>query len=307
MALTHRERVLKTLRGDRADRVPCGEFFMTDEFVRAFLQPTVAGDIGFHHYRAVVEQLDLDIASVPFSAGWGALEQLDEDRALDQLVHWHTDGDRYLFALIDGPFSTAVKTRGFNMLLHYIRGGPHLARDLFERSAEEARVVAQAARDAGADAVILGEDIAYNKSTYIAPADLHDLYFPALANAVREMRALGLTVFFHSDGNLNAILGDLAASLLDGIQGIEPEAGMQVAHARKLIGPALTLWGNLGFDFMSAPHTQGEIESAVQALTSPANEGTGGESRFIFGSCAGLVQGMNPETVRQIYRAVTGF
>lgn len=296
----HRERISKTLRGERADRIPCGEFFISDEFVRDFFSLKETGAIEFSHHHALVEALDLDIASVPFSAGWGALEQPDEDRALDLLMQWSETGDRFTCALIDGPFSAAAKARGFNMLMHYVHGAPHLARELFRRGAEETRAIAQAVRDAGGDGVILGEDIAYGRSTYIAPQDLRDLYFPELANAVRDIRALGLAVFFHSDGNLNDILGDLAACGPDGLQGLEPEAGMAMATTREKVGPTLCLWGNLGYEFLSKPRTDEEVRHALEDILAAA----GAPGRFIFGSCAGLVEGMNVETVRQVYRAL---
>ncbi len=288
----HRARVIQTLAGGRADRIPRGEFFIADEFVRAFLRLPPTRPVEFRQQHAVVEQLDLDIASVAFSTGWGALEQPNEDAVLDALVRWSTEGERFVFALIDGPFSAAAKARGFSMLMHYVRGAPEAARDLFRRGADETRIIAQAARDAGADGVILGEDIAYGSRTYIAPADLRDLYFPALRAAARDLRDFGLAVFFHSDGNLNAVLDDLAASELDGIQGLEPEAGMDLETTRQRVGDTLTLWGNLGFDFLASPAETLPVETLHAASL---------HERYIFGSCAGLVQGMNVETVRRVY------
>jgi len=252
---------------------------------------------------SVIEALDLDIAPVSFSEGWGALTQPDPDRALESLMLWRVESDRFLCALIDGPFSVAVQARGFNALLHAVRGAPHVARDLFRQGAEETRIVAQAARDAGADGVILGEDIAFGRSTYIGPNELRDLYFPALHAAAREIHALGLAVLFHSEGNLNEILDDLRACDLDGLQGLEPESGMQIPAVRERVGSTLTLWGNLSFDFLSAPRAEEEIRSAVSQLVTlsfPA----GRRTKFIFGSCGGLVQGLNVETVKRVYAAL---
>ncbi len=283
MSSIHRTRVFQTLRGERADRIPQGEFFIADEFVRAFLGLAPARPVEFQQRRAVVEQLDLDIASVAFSAGWGAL---------DALVRWSTEGERFVFALVDGPFSAAARARGFNMLMHYVGGAPEAARDLFRRGADETRVVAQAARDAGADGVILGEDIAYGKGTYVAPGALRELYFPVLTALARDVRGFGLAVFFHSDGNLNAVLDDLVDAGLDGIQGLEPEAGMDLDQTWARVGQRLTLWGNLGFHFLASP-----VDASMVASVHAASP----QTRYIFGSCAGLVQGMNVETVRRVY------
>ena len=175
----------------------------------------------------VIEQLDLDLISIPLSAGWGTVVQPDEDRALQALTRWR-ERDRFVFALIDGPFSAAVKATGFNALMRYTHSLPRIAREAFQQGAEDARLIAQAVRDAGAEGVILGEDIAYTRAPFFAPEALGTQYFHALDDAAHEIHALGLVVFFHSDGNLSAVLDDLAACELDGIQGLEPEAGMSV-------------------------------------------------------------------------------
>jgi uroporphyrinogen decarboxylase len=291
--ISHHERIARTLCGDSTDRMARGEFFIADEFVRAFL--AVEGEIEFRHHQAVVEQLDLDIASVAFSAGWGATEQPNEDRALDSLIRWRGESDRFVCALIDGPFSAAVKARGFEMLMRYVHSAPQFAREDFQRGAAETRVIAQAVRDAGANGVILGEDMAYNQSTFFSPQQMRELYFPELQQTARDLRALGLTVFFHSDGNLTTILDDLAASELDGIQGLEPEAGMQVGAVRARVGNALTLWGNLSFDFLSAARTEPEIAVAVDEIKAV-------RGKIILGSCGGLVHGLDVDTVRRVYR-----
>lgn len=297
----YRERVTKTLRGEWPDRVARGEFFIADEFIRPFLGLDAAAVVEFQHRRSVVEELDLDIATVPFSAGWGAPEQPDADAALDTLMQWSAAGDRYLFALIDGPFSAGARAGGFDALMRYVRGAPWAAHDLFARGTDEALMIAQAARDAGSDGVILGEDIAYGRTTYASPVDLRDLYFPELARAVAGIRALGLSVFFHSDGNLAPVLGDLASCGLDGIQGLEPEAGMSVEGTRAAVGPGLTLWGNLGFEVLSTVLSDDEIRAFLphESGGPPAFP-----SHYIFGSCPGLVQGMNLETVRRLYRVL---
>jgi uroporphyrinogen decarboxylase len=124
---------------------------------------------------------------------------------------------------------------------------------------------------------------------------MRECYFPALAQAVHDIHALGLVVFFHSDGNLNSILADLAECELDGIQGLEPAAGMSLSSARERVGDKLTLWGNLSFGFLSETRSAEEIESALRALTNASG-------KLIVGSCGGLVDGMNVETVRRVYR-----
>ena len=114
---THRERIFKTLQGELIDRTAHGEFFIADEFVRKFLLLADDAHISHDHRAAIVEQLDLDIAAVSFSEGWGALQQPDDDRALESLARWRAESDRFIFAVVDGPFSVAIKAAGFDALM----------------------------------------------------------------------------------------------------------------------------------------------------------------------------------------------
>lgn len=283
--MTPRERLRNTLRGAPTDRWARGELFIAAEFLRAFPPP--------HTLEHVVAELDLDLVSIPFSTGWGTLQQPDEDRALEAVMEWRTR-DRFVFALIDGPFSVAVKQTGLDALMRYTHAWPDVARAAFQHGADETRLVAQAVRDAGAEGVILGEDIAYNRGTFLAPRALAAHYFPVLRETVHALRALGLVVFFHSDGNLEAVLDKLVQCEFDGWQGLEPEAGMSLARVRERVGEHLTLWGNLSFDFLHVERTEAEIAQTLDALLH--NSG-----KLILGSCGGLVAGLNIETVRRVY------
>jgi len=284
--MTPRERIYNTLRGAPTDRLARGEMFIADEFIRAFSPAQTL--------ERVIEELDLDVVSIPLSAGWGAPQQPDADGALQTMLQWR-ERDRFVFALIDGPFSAAVKEVGFDTLMRYTRNAPEAARRAFMQGADETRLVARAVHDAGADGVILGEDIAYNRAPYFSAEALGTLYFRALHAAVDDLHALGLVVFFHSDGNLNLVLDELATCNLDGIQGLEPEAGMSIARVRQRVGKRLTLWGNLGFDFLCVERTDEEIEQMINTIIQDSG-------KLIFGSCGGLVGGLNIETVRRVYR-----
>ncbi len=293
--MSHRDRVIHTLRGEPVDRIARGEFFLADEFVRAFLSLADDTPIGHDQRAVIIEQLDLDIAAVALSEGWGALTQPDEDQAIESLARWRAESDRFVLAVMDGPFSAAVKAAGFEALMRYAHSFPNIAQDYFERGAEEARVIAQAVRDAGAEGVVLGEDLAYNRATFFSPTQLRETYFPALTQLVRALHSLGLVVLFHSDGNLNSILTDLTACKLDGLQGLEPTAGMTIHRTREIVGGQLVLWGNLSFDFLSQARTDAEIEMAINAIIEPGGQ-------VILGSCGGLVSGMKIETVRRVYQ-----
>jgi len=289
-----RERITRTLRGQPVDRLARGDFFIADDFTRAFLGLAAAAPVAWTHQRNAIAQLDLDIAPVAFSEGWGALDQPDSHHALERIAQWRANETRFIVAVMDGPFSAAIRVQGFNEMMHALHSAPELAREWFQRGAADAQILARAIRQTGADGIVLGEDIAYGRQTYVAPAQLRAVYWETVAWLAREIHALGLAVFYHSDGNLNAVLDDLLKCELDGLQGLEPDGGMEVAATRARVGDALTLWGNLSFDFLSVPRDDAEIRAAIARVR-------GDGRRCILGACGGLVAGMHLETVRRVY------
>ena len=85
----------------------------------------------------------------------------------------------------------------------------------------------------GIMAGFLGDDIAFKSGPLLKPSWLREHYFPRLARAIAAWHASGIKVLFHSDGNLNPILDDLAEAGIDGLNPIEILAGMDVADIHR--------------------------------------------------------------------------
>ena len=51
-------------------------------------------------------------------------------------MRWR-ERDRFVFALIDGPFSAAVKATGFDALMRYTHSLPRVARRAFQHGAND--------------------------------------------------------------------------------------------------------------------------------------------------------------------------
>jgi uroporphyrinogen decarboxylase len=109
---------------------------------------------------------------------------------------------------------------------------------------------------------------------------------------VDSIQAAGLPVVFHSDGNLWDVLDDLVATGINGLQGIEPGAGMSLAGVRRQVGPDLCLWGNIDIGWLAQPRPPEEITRQVELLLAPL-AGT----PAILGTSGGLVAGLPPSNV----------
>jgi uroporphyrinogen decarboxylase len=285
------------LAGEWPGRVLRGELVIDDAFMRDVVG--LEGEaIPLPARQAVLRRLEQDLVVVSFSGGWGAPQQPDPDEAEFLVRQWHTDSDLFVCGLIDGPFSAAAKAWGWEAALAHL-SKPGLAEQRFMAEAV-VDLAAQAERLAslGADGLLIGDDIAYRRATYINPAALRLSYFPYLTVLVEAGQAAGLPVVFHSDGNLWAVLDDLMAAGINGLQGLEPGAAMTMAGARARVGPELCLWGNVDVGWLALPHEAEEIAGQVARLLAPL-AGT----PVILGTSGGLMPGVPGENVEAMVRA----
>ena len=281
-----RRAVQRALAGQWPGRLLRGELVIDDAFVRDFVG--LEGEaIPWAARHAVLQRLRHDLVVVSFSHGWGSPVQPDEQEALFLLREWRRASDLFVFALVDGPFSAAAKAWGWEQaLVHLTRPTPDVPRFMAEAVVEQAEFIQRLA-GAGADGILVGDDIAYRRSAYIQPAALRVSYFPYLTVLVEACQRAGLPVVFHSDGNLWEVLADLAATGINGIQGLEPAAGLSLAGGRSRVGPELCLWGNVDVGWLAQPRPAEEISAEVQRMLAPL-AGT----PVILGTSGGLMAGL---------------
>jgi uroporphyrinogen decarboxylase len=271
---------------------------------------------------------------VPLSHGWGAPTQPDLDAALDEIAWWKAHTALFVFGLVDGPFSHALKSWGFEEAMQHFIRRPDDARGVLAGGALNARGQVRLVLNAGADGIVLGDDLAYDANTYVSPRQLRELgYFAALSSIAGEEKKPVFSeslsekcsgrsptepegtvrrpapatfqtssektgVFFHSDGNIRAILPDLVAAGFDGLHGLEPRAGMDLATVRLAVGPDVCLWGNVELDWLARPRPAEEIRALVRELATKAGP------RFILGTAGGLMAGLPVENVVELYRTM---
>ncbi len=297
--ITPARRVRRAIFGPAPDRPPCGELAIDDGFVRECLG--VVGRAGPEHRRELIDILGLDLVVVPLSHGWGEPAQPDVDAALDEIAWWTETTGLFVFGLIDGPFGHALKTWGFEEALQRLVRLPGDARAVLAGGALNARGQARQVLGAGAGGIILGDDLAYTTNLYVAPHVLRDLgYFAALSGLVADLARLDPRppVVFHSDGNIRAILPDLLGAGFDGLHGLEPEAGMDLATVRAASGPDICLWGNVALDWLVRPRSPDEIHALARGLAAAAGP------RFILSTAGGLMAGLPVDNVVELYRAL---
>ena len=206
----------------------------------------------------------------------------------------------FVFWVVDGAFQRALHRHDFMAFMKDLAQRPDdVAREM-ERSSQEVTVLIEQGLNYGAHGIIIADDIAYQRSTYISPVFGQRYLLPLWHRQVVAVKAQDIPVFFHSDGNLNGFLPLIVEAGFDGLQCIEAAAGMDIVNIRRTYGTRLCLMGNIDptllYDPVSHNHQDDKrpgLEGAVTNLIS----GFGDSGGLILGTSSGLHAGMSPERV----------
>jgi uroporphyrinogen decarboxylase len=292
--------IKRTIKGQAADRIPVGELCIDDAVVAAF---TGVSRVGFRQRRQMADCLGLDLICLAADYGSrndsGALPPAGAV-GLNAVEVWAEKTDLFIFVLLDGGFQWGVKTWGFQQFLTMVmRQSTHVS-DLLQYIETLNRRLIKRAADLGADGVVIADDIAYQRGLLLPPDRIKELFLPSLARQTKACHVAGLAVFFHSDGNIGAVLEDIAGSGFDGLQCIETAAGMDLATIKADYGQQLCLWGNLDPACLVEALSGEAIDARVEAVLASGGRGGG----LIFGTSSGLFEGMDPLSIERAYQAV---
>lgn len=216
--------------------------------------------------------------------GWAAL-QGDTKRLKQEL------GDKALIYDFNGQ-GTFWLMPGDDMM--------QFAIDMYENSTElhkrarmkcdESIELAKRQRDAGVDFLCINSDYGFNSGPFISPKHFTEFVTPYLTEIVEAIHGMGLKAILHSDGNLNAILGQLIGAGLDGYQSVDPQGGMDIATVRADY-PELILMGNVQCSLL-----QDTDEEMIRANARHAIKYGYVGGRYIFSTSNCIFKGMPLES-----------
>jgi uroporphyrinogen decarboxylase len=153
-----------------------------------------------------------------------------------------------VFGKTGGPYLRTTFVRGEEQFLTDIASDPPLARALADKVADHLIGIAReqirrwGLQDTG---VWIYDDMAGNDGPMFSPAAFERVFLPAYRRMVREYKKAGARwVVLHSDGNILPLLDMLVDAGVDGINPIEPRAGMRLPEIRRRF-PRLVLTGGM--------------------------------------------------------------
>lgn len=164
----------------------------------------------------------------------------------------------------------------FEVFAEALAEAPDALATFWDICAERATVwMSVFARHRLAPVIQICEDLAYKNGPMLDPRLLRKQFFPRMARVIAPLKEAGIKVVWHSDGNIMPLLADAVAIGIEGINPVDPSAGMDLAAIRRLY-PRLILVGNVGVDQCLRFGTPDQVRADVRRCLRDGAGGSGG-------------------------------
>ena len=184
-------------------------------------------------------------------------------------------------------------------LLIALMEDPPFAEAVMDTVVQVTEKIARNAVRAGADIVTLADDYAANSGPLFPPEQFQQSILPRLQRVVDAVHEEGGLVLKHSDGNLWPILDQIVGTGTDGLNPLEPVAGMDIARVKAEYGNRVCLVGNIDCGELLSHGTVEQVEAAVKQCIADAAPGGG----YMLSSSNSIHSSVKPENYVAMVRA----
>lgn len=191
-------------------------------------------------------------------------------------------GDIFCLPPCGGPRFTWYMQFGYESYLMAIAQYPDKMRQLYEHSAETARlentVRAELVRQGELEPFFFtGQDICGGSGPMVSPETLRAIYFPGVRHALAPLVEIEAEVIWHSDGFIIPIVDDLIECGVSGFQGFQEETGFSVGDIAgrtvRSSGRRPILLAGLSVDRVLPHGTVADVEDEVERIIDAVGSG----------------------------------
>ena len=198
-----------------------------------------------------------------------------------------------VFGSVRGTFGFLFIALGLENLTYAMYDDPDLLLEIIEAADAFWTKLGLKLIEAGCTALYVANDMGMNGSTLISPAQLREFFFPSLRKQIETWKSAGGKVLFHSCGNVDAVLEDLADMGIDALNNIQVFSGMNLKSVKERIGNKVTIVGNVDATGIMCGSDQSKIDEAIREVVATA----GMDGGLIIATDHSFHEGMPEENV----------
>jgi len=140
-----------------------------------------------------------------------------------------------------GVFESASQGMGMTYYSKMLHKNPRFIKEVHEVIAEFTAACYRSYIDAGAELFIESGDLAYHTGPMMSPKKFYEVLLPAYRIITDAVHERGQKIVLHTDGQITPLLNFIVDCGFDGLQSLEPTAGVDLALVKKKVGHKLCL------------------------------------------------------------------
>ncbi|TFG21913.1 MAG: hypothetical protein EU533_04865 [Promethearchaeota archaeon] len=197
-----------------------------------------------------------------------------------------------------GVFESASQGMGLNYYFKNAIKNPNFIKEVHQVYAQFTADIYKSYMDAGAEVFVESGDLAYKGRPMMSPKKFRDLLLPSYKLITDTIHERGKKIVLHTDGQVTPLLDFIIDCGFDGLQSLEPTAGVDLALVKKKVGDKLCLMGNIDVAHDLVSGTKEEVYKAVKYAIKTAGPGGG----FII-SAANMHPGVKVQNLKWMVEA----
>ncbi|MCP4642005.1 MAG: hypothetical protein GY851_16300 [bacterium] len=263
--MTSRDRVIRTIRHERPDRIPIYGW------VRANLEKPITEAFG--SVEAFEDHYEFDFAHLFGGPGTYIGDEVDALNAnkggaidppaaldlsltdpndttayqdiVDQVHHHKEERDRFVYVQTPGIFEALNGLFGIENHLLYLLMYADDLHEVYRRQAEWNRAFAMNCLDLGVDMVHVSDDWGAQNGLMFSTDIWRSHIYPYHKITTDAVKARGAFLSLHSDGNVNSVIDGIVDLGYDVVHPWQESAGMSLAHQKANHGRDFAVMGGL--------------------------------------------------------------
>ena len=202
----------------------------------------------------------------------------------------------------DGFFNPSY-LRGQEQFLMDMIDHPKLVHELIDVALTYDMRVTERMIQAGVNVVVLGDDYADKNGPMMSPKHFKEFILPGLKRAVDNAHQAGAYVVKHSDGNIMPLLDMIVETGIDGLNPLEPPAGMDIARIKHEYGDRIAIVGNIDCGELLCSASTDEVRRVTKETIAVAAPGGG----YCLSSSNSIHSSVRPENLLAMVETLREF
>ena len=200
-------------------------------------------------------------------------------------------GKKAICAIGRDAFFESSYLRGQQTFLMDIIEHPKLVHELIDLTLSYHLRLTERMIQAGAEVIVLGDDYADKNGPIMSPKHFRQFFLPGLKRAVDNAHRAGAYVVKHTDGNIMPIIEDIISTGIDGLNPLEPVAGMDIGYIKRKYGKQIAILGNIDCGELLCSAPPDEVRRVTKETIEIAAPGGG----FCLASSNSIHSSVKPE------------